>query len=68
MRSSTIKAGLDRRARIALLAAEGLANTRIAEMTGASVVTVLKWRGPHHPARRQGGGGGGGGGGAPPAR
>ncbi|KZE19737.1 transposase [Brevibacterium casei] len=44
VRSSTIKAGLDRRARIALLAAEGLANTRIAEMTGASVVTVLKWR------------------------
>lgn len=44
VRSSTIKAGLARRARIVLLAADGVANTRIAELTGSSVVTVLKWR------------------------
>ena len=44
VRSSTIKAGLAKRARIVLLAADGLANTHIAELTGASVVTVLKWR------------------------
>ncbi|TGD36471.1 IS630 family transposase [Brevibacterium aurantiacum] len=44
VRSSKIKAGLARRARIVLLAADGLANTRIAEVTGSSVVTVLKWR------------------------
>lgn len=44
VRASTIKAGLARRVRIVLLAADGLANTRIAELTGSSVVTVLKWR------------------------
>lgn len=44
VRSSTIKAGLARRARIVLLAADGVANTRIAELTASSVVTVLKWR------------------------
>lgn len=44
VRASTIKAGLARRARIVLLAADGLPNTRIAELTGSSVVTVLKWR------------------------
>src|SRR5699024_11936808 len=42
--SSTIKAGLARRARIVLLAADGVANAQIAKFTGASVVTVLKWR------------------------
>ncbi|TGD32146.1 IS630 family transposase [Brevibacterium sp. S22] len=44
VRSSTIKAGLATRARIVLLAADGLANTHIAELTDSSVVTVLKWR------------------------
>lgn len=37
-------AGLPKRARIVLLASEGVANTRIAELADASVVTVLKWR------------------------
>nr|WP_268826896.1 IS630 family transposase [Brevibacterium sp. UCMA 11754] len=44
VRASTIKAGLARRARIVLLAADGLPTTRIADLTGSSVVTVLKWR------------------------
>lgn len=44
VRASAIKTGLARRARIVLLAADGLPNTRIAELTGSSVVTVLKWR------------------------
>ena len=33
-----------KRARIVLLAAEGVANTRIAELVGATVTTVLGWR------------------------
>ncbi|WP_166970248.1 helix-turn-helix domain-containing protein [Brevibacterium atlanticum] len=44
LRPSTIRAGLARRARIVLLAADGVTNTQIAELTGSSVVTVLKWR------------------------
>ncbi|MCI9889411.1 helix-turn-helix domain-containing protein, partial [Micrococcales bacterium 31B] len=44
VRSTTVRAGDAKRARIVLLASEGVANTRIAELTGASVVTVLKWR------------------------
>lgn len=32
------------RAQIVLLAAEGIANTRIAESVGVSVVTVREWR------------------------
>jgi len=45
LRSTTVSAGAARRARIVLLASEGIANTRIAELVGATVVTVLKWRG-----------------------
>ena len=44
-RASTVRAGLARRARIVLLAAEGVANTDIADRTETSRPTVLKWRG-----------------------
>jgi transposase len=44
-RSSTVAAGAAQRARIVLLAGQGLANTSIAEQVGVSVPTVLKWRG-----------------------
>jgi DNA-binding NarL/FixJ family response regulator len=43
-RASTVPAGLATRARIVLLAADGLANTDIAERTGTSRPTVLKAR------------------------
>ena len=44
-RSSSVRAGLATRARIVLLAAEGLPNTEIAKRTSTSRPTVLKWRG-----------------------
>ena len=44
-RSSSVRAGLATRARIVLLAADGVPNTEIAERTGTSRPTVLKWRG-----------------------
>src|SRR3954453_1757993 len=44
-RSSTVPASAAKRARIVLLAAEGTANTRIAELVDATVTTVLSWRG-----------------------
>jgi transposase len=44
-RSPSVRAGLATRARIVLLAAEGIANTDIAERTGTSRPTVLRWRG-----------------------
>ena len=44
-RSSTVSAGLAQRARIVLLAGDGVANSRIAVLAGTSVPTVLKWRG-----------------------
>ncbi len=40
-----MRAGLATRARIVLLAADGVANTDIADQTGTSRPTVLKWRG-----------------------
>jgi transposase len=43
-RSSSVRAGLALRARIVLLAAEGLSNTRIAELVGVSRPTVIGWR------------------------
>ena len=43
-RSSTIQAGLAQRARIVLLAAEGLTNTEIADRVGVSRQTVISWR------------------------
>jgi transposase len=44
LRSSTIAAGLAQRARIVLLAAEGVSNTEIAERVGVSRPTVIGWR------------------------
>src|ERR1700712_4292021 len=43
-RSSAIRAGLALRARIVLLAAEGLPNAEIARRTGTSRPTVVDWR------------------------
>ena len=44
-RSDRYRASASRWARIVLLAADGHANTRIAELTDATVTTVLTWRG-----------------------
>jgi transposase len=43
-RSSSVRAGLAQRARIVLLASEGLSNTAIAELVGVSRPTVIGWR------------------------
>jgi transposase len=43
-RSSSASAGVARRARIVLLAADGLANAEIARWTGTSRPTVVDWR------------------------
>jgi transposase len=43
-RSSSIRAGLAQRARIVLLAADGVSNTEIAELVGVSRPTVIAWR------------------------
>jgi transposase len=43
-RSPTVRAGLAQRARILLLAADGLSNTEIADKVGVSRPTVLMWR------------------------
>lgn len=43
-RSTAVRAGLVKRARIVLLASDGVANTRIAVLADATVTTVLKWR------------------------
>ena len=44
VRSSAGSAGLARRARIVLLAGDGLANGRIGELVGVSTTTVRSWR------------------------
>jgi transposase len=44
MRSRSVRAGMVQRARIVLLAAEGLSNTEIAQRVGASRPTVTAWR------------------------
>ncbi len=44
VRSSTVEAGLAQRARIVLLAAEGVSNTAIAARVGVSRPTVILWR------------------------
>jgi transposase len=44
-RSDRFGASAAKRARIVLLAADGTANTRIAELSDATVTTVLNWRG-----------------------
>ena len=43
-RALTAPAGLVQRARIVLLAADGVPNTEIAERTSSSRPTVVKWR------------------------
>jgi transposase len=43
-RASSARAGLAQRARIVLLAAEGMSNTTIAELVGVSRPTVIGWR------------------------
>jgi hypothetical protein len=43
-RASTLPAAAAKRARIVLLAAEGIANTWIAELVDSTVTTVLSWR------------------------
>lgn len=43
-RSTSVRAGLAQRARIVLLAADGVANTAIAEKAGTSRPTVIGWR------------------------
>jgi transposase len=43
-RSSSIRAGLAQRARIVLLAADGVSNTAIADTVGVSRPTVIGWR------------------------
>ena len=44
LRATTVPAGLARRARIVLLAAQGMANSRIAQAVGVSIPTVVSWR------------------------
>ena len=44
VRSSAVRAGLAQRARIVLLASEGMANTEIAERVGVARQSVLSWR------------------------
>jgi transposase len=44
VRSSTVRAGLAQRARIVLLAADGVSNTEIAQLVGVSRPTVIEWR------------------------
>jgi DNA-binding NarL/FixJ family response regulator len=43
-RSSAVRAGLAQRARIVLLAADGVSNTQIATLVGVSRQTVVSWR------------------------
>ncbi|MFF0944859.1 IS630 family transposase [Kocuria sp. CPCC 205300] len=42
--STSVRAGLAQRARIVLLAADGVSNTEIAEKVGATRTTVIAWR------------------------
>jgi transposase len=44
VRSSTVAAGLAQRARIVLLAADGVSHTEIAQRVGVSRPTVISWR------------------------
>src|SRR5665213_2306185 len=54
VRSSSVRAGVSQRARIVLLAADGVSNTEIAARVGVSRPTVISWR-----ARYEAGGVGG---------
>ena len=51
-RASTVSAGAAKRARIVLLAAEGVANARITELVGVSLPTVMSWRGRYQSGDR----------------
>ena len=51
------EAGLARRARIVLLAADGLPHTEVAERCGTSVPTVRDWRSRYQAGGDQGAGG-----------
>src|SRR3954451_19985736 len=44
-RASSVRAGLAQRARIVLLASQGVANTEIASRLGCARQTVIDWRG-----------------------
>jgi transposase len=44
MRASSVRAGLSQRARIVLLASEGIANAEIARQVGVARQTVIDWR------------------------
>ena len=44
LRTSSVRSGPARRARIVLLAADGVPNAEIARLTGTSRPTVLDWR------------------------
>ncbi len=44
LRSRSVRTGLAKRARMILLAAEGVGNREIAERVGASPTTVIQWR------------------------
>ncbi|MFF0945881.1 IS630 family transposase [Kocuria sp. CPCC 205300] len=54
VRSSSVRAGLAQRARIVLLAAEGVSNTEIAEKVGATRTTVIAWRARYEQAGIEG--------------
>jgi transposase len=53
-RSSSVRAGLAQRARIVLLAADGVSNTEIAARVGVSRPTVIGWRDRYLRAGRAG--------------
>ena len=44
LRATTVQAGVAQRARIVLLAAEGMPNVAISRLVGVSRPTVLQWR------------------------
>ncbi len=54
IRSSSVRAGLAQRARIVVLAAEGMSNTAIAERVGVSRQTVVSWRGRYQRSGLEG--------------
>jgi transposase len=53
-RSTSVRAGLAQRARIVLLAAEGISNTAIAEKVGTTRNTVIAWRARYSEAGIEG--------------
>ncbi|WP_082697120.1 IS630 family transposase [Kocuria rosea] len=54
VRSTSVRAGLAQRARIVLLAADGVSNTEIAEKVGATRTTVIAWRARYDEAGIEG--------------